>query len=899
MSASRAASSSRTLKPARPMTALPGFTQNRINQREFSSKIRADKDIGAKRLELRTAKPALLNYNCKSPEGADDDLDLIYLIMKNSPQKYDLDKMNSKFKTLNEFYSHKLIEQNKMNKVDSTFYKYNLLYGSNSTNLIRSYSPKMRPESGAIRQIVSSATESPDYNSFTEDNIRMLFLAKCVDLNIKAKKNLETKFQEYCNKKCINRNVDFCECNLALNTSKVLSFIISTSDKIARLNLSRNSLGDVGIEHLMAGIEKNKSIVYLDISSNDLTAKGGNIVFQSMINNQSIIYLNISSREGLNRNRLTYEGVFHLETVLKSNRFLEFINLSGNSIKNEGLNIVLRGLNENKHVHTLNISNNEIDSIGVAYFPKLVSSCKLNSLILNDNPLGNEGITSIAECLNKPAFSTLKRLEVSNCKFDFFGFRKMFENLQGNKRLEILNCNKNNLKTKGEFDTIKPAFSSLHLKELYLCTCKLGNKAARTLAEGLLTNNTIQKLVIPDNNIDDKGFNYFTEVPLKNNCLQILDVSKNQISDFSANPFVKNLVKNKHIIELNFFDNQLKNETGTSLIEVLRVNTNIQKLNLKFNGIQVRSLEEINRQVKSNCETFNFKKIPNLRKEIRSTYVTDQDFEVIDIKIKETAINYQNLSEKLNNEIERFELLKREEESKIEEMNVMHNESLVKCKEVEERTKIIKKELLIENQNFAKLHEEKLQEITEITEEIEDLNNIYRDLKKEMDKKSMMWKEDIKKMTTENLSSYNNLKSTQKGYESLKKDLDAKILLIKTTEELNPVKEQDKLAVSRGDSKKKSVFAPKERQSTLQIKGAPVTDSQLAGDIKSLGKMKGSVKDLAQREEVATDSAEAEVVDKKSKDVKRAKSSTKPKISTKPKSELKKREKYDLKKPNV
>ena len=798
----------------RPFTALPN------TNRELSS-----------RKGLKTAKIRAPTKD-KKP---DEDLDLIYLLMKNAPDKYELDKINEKFKTINNFYSDK-IENNKMNKVDSTFYKYNILYGTNSVNLIKAYSQKLRPNSAAIRSIQINHSDNVDYNCFTEDEIRILFLAKCADLNIKSKQNLEQKFRDYCSLKCINRNVDFNECNLNINSSKVLSYIISNNDKIARLNISKNALGDKGISILMEGISNNQSIVHLDISSNDLTYKGGFYVFSALENNQSIVSLNIGSKEGLNRNRLTVDGIIHLEQVLKVNKFLQFLDLSGNSLKNDGLLIILRGLNENKTIHSLNIANNEINHMGINFF-KRVQNCKLVNLNINDNPLGNEGIAIIAECLNKPVFISLKKLEVQHCKFDYSGFIKIFEYLQGNKRLEILQCSNNNFKSKEDFKVIKSAFSNLYLKELHLSNCKLGNLATKVIAEGLLTNNTIQKINLQDNGIDDRGFAYFTDVPLKNNSIQILDLSKNQISDYSATPFVKNLYKNVALKQINFFDNQLKNETGSNLIEVLRTNITLSKINLKFNGIQIRTLDEIERQIKTNKEVLKVKKIPNLRKEIRSTYVTDQDFEIVDNKIKEAALNYQNLSEKLKEEVDRFELMKKEEEVKVK-IVINDNDDVVKqVIEKEEELRGVKKELLIENEYYFKLIEKESNEINEINNEIEELASKLKDLKKDCDKKAIIWKEDLKKITSEHYNTSNTLKATQKGYESLKKDLDIKLQIIdraenpiETKSDANPNEEVKKDSPKKLPSRQPSSIGIKKKISQLNIDEKVISDKAAKGN---------------------------------------------------------------------
>ncbi len=73
--------------------------------------------------------------------------------MKSSPVKYDLHLVNEKCKKLNNYYSEKTRYQVGLNKTDSIFYRYNVLYGSKSNELIRSYSPKMRPASSSLSNV--------------------------------------------------------------------------------------------------------------------------------------------------------------------------------------------------------------------------------------------------------------------------------------------------------------------------------------------------------------------------------------------------------------------------------------------------------------------------------------------------------------------------------------------------------------------------------------------------------------------------------------------------------------------------------------------------------------------------------------------------------------------------
>lgn len=923
-----------TSKPSEQLYSLP----------ELSNTFRAD----FKKRNIKTAKPNFneSNYKAKFINGNKDDLDLVYLIMKYSPKKYDLDKLNEKFKIVNKHFNHKLTNKENMSKLDSTYYKYNILYGSNSSNLIRSYSPKMRPGSGEVRNALTHKVDVDhwDRKCLTEDEVALLFSAKCSDIGIDSdKQHLEAKFIDYCDKKCINRVIDFKESNFGIACCEILSNILSKSDKVARLILSRNNIGDLGIIKLMDGVKKNKSVVLLDISSCNLTYRGGNIVFSSLLENESIISLNISSKEGLNRNRLTPEGLEEIEKLLNVNKYLEFLNLSGTNIKNKGLKYILNGLNKNKILHTLNISNNEIDHIGMQSFSKILNQPnKLTYLNLDENPLGNQGIEALALCLNKPYFSSLKTLEISKCKFDFNGFKKLFEYLQGNKRLETLKCNHNYLKTvDDEFESIKPAFSNLNLKILHLGYCKLGNRAARVLAEGLMVNQTINTLIIPDNNIDDKGFTYFVDVPERNVALSNLDISKNQISDFSANPFVKKLQFNKTLKNINFYDNEIRNETGSSLIEILRLNPNLHRINLKFNAIQSKTLDEIGRQLKANRDIINFKKIPNLRKEIRSNYINDQDFENIDLKIKESAVTYQNLVEKLKEESEKYSLQKQEEEQRIIIQNGENSGVFEQLCKAEEENKVIKREILNITNDFEREIALKTNIIDEANANIEEINEKIKDFKKMYDKKKVIWKDDLMKIQKESKAIIDRLNAGQMSYNSMLKDLESKELLIDKGE--NPEKYIVKEVLEEGPMQRKNsiIMNSGKKQSTLSVNKSNSIGKDLNAKLKSGsskvidGKTKNNTtknsksKDKDKKtknknndkvieksgfskgnQEVSNfkldnDNNENKELLDKDKNIEKEKNNSnniktvKSKIDTKPTAELKPREKYKIGKPNI
>ena len=168
----------------------------------------------------------------------------------------------------------------------------------------------------------------------------------------------------------------------------------------------------------------------LNIASNGITCVGGNIVFKHLINQQSIIDFNVCTVDGFNRNRnrLTYSGIKDIIPFLKHNLFIEYFNLSGNSIKNDGFIAVCKGLNENKGIVTLKLSHNEIGERGIIQGLKYINT-PINQLVYLDmskNKFLDNGLIALVDQLRN--LPNLISLNISFCGFEFLGFEYLLKN---------------------------------------------------------------------------------------------------------------------------------------------------------------------------------------------------------------------------------------------------------------------------------------------------------------------------------------------------------------------------------------------------------------------------------------------------------------------------------------
>ena len=531
-------------------------------------------------------------------KGKTKNFSILNLMLENNPNKYNYKKLKNKIKVINNLYSSNTKESYLLPKstkrVEELFYNYNVLYGQNTSNLIRTYSPTMRPKSSSVNRFVKKMNmiQRESLSVFTDNEVLELIKAKCSDIGIEVKDHMLSKFKDYCNSKCKNRIVDLTENYLGLNSVRFLGTILYNSNRIARLNLSKNNLGDMGAEMLVNSLRNSYSLISLNISSNGITFKGGEAVFKKLINQQSLLDFNISTLEGSNknRNRLTSSGIKDIIEYLKNNFLIEFLNISGNSLKNEGFILLCKGLNENQSLNTLKISQNEIEEKGIIQGLKYIklSISKLAILDISKNKIMDEGLISLTNQLK--FFPNLYSLNLSFCGFEFKGFEHLMKTLQYNRKLEILNVSGNRLRSK-YFDSLKPYFSFIGIRSLNMAKCYLCDESAFELGFCIEQSFTIKKLNISDNEITDDGFRTFSTLFYKNFVVEYFDCSSNFITDAGVKDLIKSLEVNNSLKSINLYDNQLHNEIANLIIEVLETNKTLVFINLNYNRIQMKKID--------------------------------------------------------------------------------------------------------------------------------------------------------------------------------------------------------------------------------------------------------------------------------------------------------------------
>ena len=98
-------------------------------------------------------------------------------MLENNPKKCNFKKLKNKIKEIRNLYSSNTKESYKLPKstkrVEELYYNYNVLYGQNTSNLIRTYSPSMRPQSSSVNKFVKkmNMNQKESIYVFTDDEI--------------------------------------------------------------------------------------------------------------------------------------------------------------------------------------------------------------------------------------------------------------------------------------------------------------------------------------------------------------------------------------------------------------------------------------------------------------------------------------------------------------------------------------------------------------------------------------------------------------------------------------------------------------------------------------------------------------------------------------------------------
>ncbi|KTF75552.1 hypothetical protein cypCar_00033865 [Cyprinus carpio] len=372
-------------------------------------------------------------------------------------------------------------------------------------------------------------------------------------------------------KHCQLNTLQLRGCGLTEESCSAFATFLRSNSSLKELDMSNNNLQDSGVKKLWNGLEDtNCTLEKLGLSDCSITEEGYKALASALRSNPShLIELDLTGNDP------GQSGVKQLSDLLQDpNCQLKTLRFLGPDA-NEACQYVTGIVGKNPLLlRELNLSQHDLGDTRVNQISALLQDkhCKLNTLILNNSNITEEGCRVLAAALNSNP-SNLKELDLSKNKLGNSGMKiilTLFENVQC--RLEKLKLNFISITGEG-CAALASAFNS-NLRELDLSENQLGNLGVTEISS-LLRNSqcTLQILRLSDCSITEEGYKALS-------------------SALRSNP--------SHLIELDLRGND-PGQSGVKQLSDLLQDPNCQLKTLKFLGPAAdEACQDVNRVLGEN-----------------------------------------------------------------------------------------------------------------------------------------------------------------------------------------------------------------------------------------------------------------------------------------------------------
>ena len=387
------------------------------------------------------------------------------------------------------------------------------------------------------------------------------------------------------------KRLSLISCGITDEGTEVLSCSIKCSN-IEILELSLNHIGDEGALALAHSIESCLSLHTLNLSCNNIGDDGAMAIVKA-----------IASKHDKNfnfhlwNNDITKHGADALFQDINTNS----LDIDSRNIGSSGAAIVLSSLVKYKNegqaltdalngLFTLNLSCNSIGDDGAKVLADTLKNCfNLKSLNLSRNSIGSEALADVLKHC-----TSLHTLDISDNNICVAGVQALAGALKYHTDLHTLNISCNSLGAVALADLIKHC---PNLCKLIIADNSIGVHGSQVLADAIKYCKNLHILDISRNNIGVEGATVLAEHCIK---LQTLDISHNNIGVEGATVLADAI---KHCVKLQTLDishNNIGVEGATALAGAIKQCVKLQTLDVAHNHIGNIGTRAIIRAIK-NC----------------------------------------------------------------------------------------------------------------------------------------------------------------------------------------------------------------------------------------------------------------------------------------------------------
>lgn len=523
-----------------------------------------------------------------------------------------------------------------------------------------------------------------------------IYEAKCADLRLPFMPLQQRRFFDFCSKRLRRRAWDFTESGIGPRAAKAIADCIRDNPHFCKLLLGKNELGDKGAVQVAKSLSKALNIVHLDLSSNSLGPEGISEVLRIFCRHDSLISLDLSSHEGLHRNRLALEGAVALGDLLRSNKFLVSLDISGTSIGRKGLEAVATGLALNNSLLRIGLGRNGIRGKALLPLCKLLPQSHLMHIILSGNHLGKEGAEALCTAINVPNYYPGRLLDISDSHLGFAASESIFSALANNIRVHTLLMSRNHIG-----DAPNPALANFisdntAVKHLDLSDCGLRANGLEAIGQGLGRNHSINTLVLTGNAFgtsDNKDqFAALAAGLSKNSALQLLDLSSTRLNDQAVAALCEAIWTHTSLTQLLLKDNDIRDKGAALLANLTRVRRKMTKVTIENNLISFKYVSEIRSNLRGNAKFQDLNRTPKLRRERDTIRKSSTSVGALERRFANVQSEITTLKNQVEHERSRVQQIRDQEDTKFRALQTNAENIKRRSKELTLELQTLKKE---------------------------------------------------------------------------------------------------------------------------------------------------------------------------------------------------------------
>ncbi|XP_040267355.1 NACHT, LRR and PYD domains-containing protein 9-like [Bufo bufo] len=266
-----------------------------------------------------------------------------------------------------------------------------------------------------------------------------------------------------------HRSLDFSLVRMSALDCRVLAFTLDTCTNIEKLNLQTCSLDNEGLERLAPALHNLQDL-------------------------------------SLGNNNLQNIACIQLASVIRNNRSLKILDLSGNRLSGPHFSDLMEALSSPAcRIETLQLADNDLpDTSCIQLASGIRNKQCLKILDLSDNPLSGPHFSDLMEALSSPA---LEKLRLAHNKLPDTSCIQLASVIRNNSSLKILDLSGNRL-SGPHFSDLMEALSSpaCRIEELHLGNNDLPNSSCIQLASVIRSNPSLKILHLPGNHLSGPHF---------------------------------------------------------------------------------------------------------------------------------------------------------------------------------------------------------------------------------------------------------------------------------------------------------------------------------------------------------------------------------------------------------